>query len=334
MKQLTCEMCGSTEIIKQDGFFVCQTCGTKYSAEEAKKMMVEGTVNVQGTVKVDNTAFVEKYIANARRAMQKEDWEETEKYYNMVEQNDPSNIEAIFYSSYAKARTWLIDSDYFKREHAFTVLCNTVSIIDDNYTTENIDMIEQISEHIKQITSSGFIYKGNEKDKIEKTYTLFSKLNIAWVDSLFAIAAKTNDVNDKRRVYNKLVEHYIKSKDNGFVPPSNITNYYEIAHKYLMNSDYTYKGQQLKKEKESKEAAINNRMLELQKRFDEKKSGKNKWLIFFIVISTLYSVYLIGIPFLIWAIWLKRKNDNLKIEEVYPEYKDLKNKLNSLKKEI
>ena len=329
MKQLTCEMCGSTEIIKQDGFFVCQTCGTKYSAEEAKKMMVEGTVSVQGTVKVDNTAFVEKYIANARRAMQKEDWEETEKYYNMVEQNDPSNIEAIFYSSYAKARTWLIDSDYFKREHAFTVLCNTVSIIDDNYTTDNIDMIEQISEHIAQITSSGFIYKGNEKDKIEKTYTLFSKLNIAWVDSLFAIAAKTNDVNDKCRVYNKLLEHYIKSKNNGFVPPSNITNYYEIAHKYLMDSDYTYKSQQLQKEKESKEA-INNRMLELQKRFNEEKTQKDKSLVIFIVVSALFCF----IPFVIWAIWLRKKNDDLKIEQVYPEYTVLKNKLNSLKKEI
>ena len=41
MKQLTCEMCGSTELMKQDGVFVCQTCGTKYSVEEAKKMMVE-----------------------------------------------------------------------------------------------------------------------------------------------------------------------------------------------------------------------------------------------------------------------------------------------------
>ena len=38
MKQLTCEMCGSTDLLKQDGVFVCQTCGTKYSVEEAKKM--------------------------------------------------------------------------------------------------------------------------------------------------------------------------------------------------------------------------------------------------------------------------------------------------------
>lgn len=55
MKQLTCEMCGSTELVKHDGNFVCQTCGTKYSVEEAKKMMIEGTVNVQGTVSIDSS---------------------------------------------------------------------------------------------------------------------------------------------------------------------------------------------------------------------------------------------------------------------------------------
>lgn len=37
MKRLTCEMCGSTDLIKQDGAFVCQTCGCKYSIEEAKR---------------------------------------------------------------------------------------------------------------------------------------------------------------------------------------------------------------------------------------------------------------------------------------------------------
>ena len=41
MKQLTCEMCGGTDLLKQDGVFVCQSCGCKYSVEEAKKMMVE-----------------------------------------------------------------------------------------------------------------------------------------------------------------------------------------------------------------------------------------------------------------------------------------------------
>ena len=72
-------MCNSSDIIKQDGFYVCQSCGTKYTVEEAKKLMLEGTVNVEGTVKIDNSPFIEKYLANARRAKEKEDWKEAEK---------------------------------------------------------------------------------------------------------------------------------------------------------------------------------------------------------------------------------------------------------------
>ncbi|MDE5985293.1 MAG: hypothetical protein K2H13_08575 [Eubacterium sp.] len=57
MKQLTCEMCGSTDLMKQDGVFVCQTCGCKYSVEEAKKLMAEITEKTDATdgiVKVNN----------------------------------------------------------------------------------------------------------------------------------------------------------------------------------------------------------------------------------------------------------------------------------------
>lgn len=138
MKQLTCEMCGGTDLMKQNGAFVCQNCGMKYSVEEAKKMMIEGTVDVQGTVKLDNTAFVERYLQNARRAKQKEDWPETEKYYNMVEQNDPTNIEAIFYSTFARVKQTLLEAETCdKRQSVFKILENSVSVIDDNYDNTN-----------------------------------------------------------------------------------------------------------------------------------------------------------------------------------------------------
>ena len=42
MKALACEMCGSQDLVKTDGMYVCQNCGTRYTVEEAKKMMVEG----------------------------------------------------------------------------------------------------------------------------------------------------------------------------------------------------------------------------------------------------------------------------------------------------
>jgi tetratricopeptide (TPR) repeat protein len=119
--------------------FVRQHCGTKYSLEEARKLMIEGVVDVQGTVRVDNSQSVERFLANARRARQKEDWEETEKYYNMVEQNDPNNIEAVFYSAYAKARTSLQQNDHNKRIAAFNIFGKSISVIDDYFDTNNID---------------------------------------------------------------------------------------------------------------------------------------------------------------------------------------------------
>lgn len=97
MKQLTCEMCGSTDLVKQDGMYVCKTCGTKYSAEEAKKMMIEGTVEVQGTVKVDRSDNIEKIYQLARRAREDGDGETATKYYEMILLENPNDWEVAFY---------------------------------------------------------------------------------------------------------------------------------------------------------------------------------------------------------------------------------------------
>lgn len=59
MKQMKCEVCGNTEIIKVDDFFKCQACGCKYSLEQVQKLMVE----LRGTVEVSNIANVENLIA-------------------------------------------------------------------------------------------------------------------------------------------------------------------------------------------------------------------------------------------------------------------------------
>lgn len=212
VKKIVCEMCGSSDLIKNDGVYICQNCGTKYSVEEAKRMMIEGTVDVQGTVKVDNTAFVEKYLQNARRAKQKEDWEETEKYYNMVEQNEPTNIEAIFYSSYGKAKTSLVESDLYKRKAAFKVLQNCVSIIDDNFdlekAEENKKILEEISTDIFGMACSNYVYNQRTNgygvvtwtDETE-TDTLFNILGGEFIDSLENIAQKYGDEEKQSRKY-------------------------------------------------------------------------------------------------------------------------------------
>lgn len=110
MKRLQCEMCGSQDLVKECGVFVCQACGTKYSVEEAKKMMVGGTVSVEGTVAVEGTVKVDKseelknLLVLAQRAKDvNKNFLQASKYYGDIALKDPNSWEANFYQPYCKA---------------------------------------------------------------------------------------------------------------------------------------------------------------------------------------------------------------------------------------
>ena len=213
MKQIVCEVCGSNDLVKEDDCFICQYCGAKYSPEEAKRLIVEvnGKVDVSGSkVTVDNTSFVERSLENARRAKAKEDWEECEKYYNMVEQYEPTNIEAIFYSSYGKARMALVDSDRFKREQKIKVLKNSISVIDDNYDNspdkyeENKVLIQNINADLLSIMNSSFVmntvnngnYTSNDSSY---TFDMFIELSLGMIESIEHIIGVITD--KKKTIY-------------------------------------------------------------------------------------------------------------------------------------
>lgn len=92
MKQLTCEMCGSTDLVKQDGFFVCQTCGCKYSVEEAKKMMIEGTVDVV----IDTSKEISNLVERMYSCLKQHDFEQTKEYCKKILDINIKNVDARF----------------------------------------------------------------------------------------------------------------------------------------------------------------------------------------------------------------------------------------------
>lgn len=101
MKAIVCEMCSGHEFRKEDGMYICEHCGTKYSVEEAKKMMIDGTVDVTGsTVKVDNSTELSNLYQLARRAKTDNNSENAQKYYGQIIVKDPSSWEANFYTTY------------------------------------------------------------------------------------------------------------------------------------------------------------------------------------------------------------------------------------------
>lgn len=100
MKQLKCEMCGSTELVKQDGVFVCQSCGCKYSVEEAKKLMVE----------IDNSKKMSNLYERAKKSLEINDIEHVEEYFKQILDENPNDWEAYFYT-YLYAQTSITNGE-------------------------------------------------------------------------------------------------------------------------------------------------------------------------------------------------------------------------------
>lgn len=91
-RAMVCELCGSNDIIKRNGLFECQHCGTKYTVEEAKGLI--------GVVKIDYSNELRNLYEIARRARNDNNSESAQKYYEQILVKDPSSWEAYFYSVY------------------------------------------------------------------------------------------------------------------------------------------------------------------------------------------------------------------------------------------
>ncbi len=99
MKKMVCELCGSNDFTKdKDGLFVCDYCRTKYTPEQAKSMLVEGTV------RVDRSEDAERYLKLAKSALEHSNSSEAYDYANRALEIDTENSDAWFVK--AQAAGW------------------------------------------------------------------------------------------------------------------------------------------------------------------------------------------------------------------------------------
>ena len=59
MKVFRCEMCGSSEPLKTEDLYACKNCGTKYTLENAKKLLIETDLLVSEIS--DNVGFLSQF---------------------------------------------------------------------------------------------------------------------------------------------------------------------------------------------------------------------------------------------------------------------------------
>ena len=200
-------------MIKDNGVYVCQNCGTKYTLEEARKLIIDEPVEVQGTVKIDESGNLDNYIALAKRARARRDWDDAKKYYNLVEQIDPKNIEAIFYGNYGKAKDTLADSNLSDRQDAFKGLQVSLICVKNNFDivkeAENRKIIDSISSDIIELTcKTNFKYNTtvNSLNKViwsdyNETIYLFNNLNAEFMLTTETIAKRIPETNKETRIH-------------------------------------------------------------------------------------------------------------------------------------
>ena len=160
MKALQCEMCGSQDLVKDGGVFVCQSCGTKYTVEEAKKMMVEGTVDVKGTVKVDTSDELKNLYEIARRAKDSDNRENAAKYYDMILVKDPSSWEANFYVVYFKAASCTIGEITSEAQNVENCIKPVLELIKNKITDTDTQDKAIIEVCVRTLSLSKTLFNG------------------------------------------------------------------------------------------------------------------------------------------------------------------------------
>lgn len=165
MKRLTCEVCGGTNIIKKDGVFECQDCGTKYTLEDAKKLLIEGKVDVSGsTVKIDNTNLIANYQEIADNAYKAGNLKEAENYCNKILEIDPSNSNTWILKG--KVAGWQSNLQNGRIKEALDYFQMAIKNCDE---VNKNSAIQQITHEIKDIinatvqTSENFLLEHSNK---------------------------------------------------------------------------------------------------------------------------------------------------------------------------
>ena len=112
---IKCELCGNDQLVKNDGYYVCEECGTRYTPEEARRLVVK---NVD-TVSDDS---IENWRILGLRAYEKPDYDTAEKYFTKILEKDPFDCQAVHYVGLFKAVNEIPDTN------------NAVRLLEENIT--------------------------------------------------------------------------------------------------------------------------------------------------------------------------------------------------------
>jgi hypothetical protein len=126
VQKLVCELCGSNDFTKDnEGYFVCDYCRTKYTPEQAKSMIVEGTV------RVDRSGEAASLLTLAGTALSGGNMQEALDYANRALEINPEDSTAWYLKGTATGWLSTIQQPRLAElRHAYTLAIQKASEAD------------------------------------------------------------------------------------------------------------------------------------------------------------------------------------------------------------
>ncbi len=235
MKKLVCEVCGG-ELIKEGEFLVCQNCGCKYSLDAAKKMMVEGKVDVSGsTVKVDNSDELDNLYQLARRARDNSDMKNAQKYYEQVLVKDPSSWEASFYPVYCECYYFTDDNVESHCKKIGNCAESILQLVKTNVTdvTERKKVVEEIFHNVMQLSNTYY-----------NTFIKWHNIPDGYYDSTLRDIALEKRINANIEMLDRFSSCYLQIFGEEYINEIVVPYWKDIIRQYSQNITISYGNKQ------------------------------------------------------------------------------------------
>lgn len=303
MNIINCEMCGSNRLIKTDGVYQCEFCGTKYTPEEAKKLIVSGTVEV-----IKGNAEKERLLHNANDFINIGDFDNAYNVYQQITDQYPGD-----YIGWAKLAEFpFIKAQKTSTNPSVSSLLQSIEyerrakMYNDNYTLTN-EWVSLVSKHKKLNIVNILVHsKYNYYETLLDTFD--SDLICCDTDKLNTYLAKIQLLlTDEycRRLLDGEMGLFQTNRSFLGIEPFRLSNIWgddSISHSYIDN-DLPYKNKSMNtifkqgkhladKLRNSFSASITSKTLFLSEVFESNVSYPEKVFILFIIgKNVVYSCY-------------------------------------------
>lgn len=220
MQAIKCELCGSNQLIKKDGYFQCEHCGTKYTLEEAKKLIVSGTVEF-----VIGNAEKERLLKNAETLLNLGETNKALNLYHEITHKYPNDYRGWFGLFTTPIYRGLASSNSFKLDDHINLLKHLTRSIelceDKSKITDFFDfVIESYGANLK----TKYLLK---KDDLKVYNSNGQNIDIPTIDNITQwLIYHTNKVRilinyEPFNIFiNNLTSTYINSVRSGNIIPS------------------------------------------------------------------------------------------------------------------